>query len=163
MNVLVAYGSKMGGTAGIADTIGRTFEAAGDHVAVRAAQEVRSVDDYDLVIVGGGLYANRWQKAARKFVKRNAKSLRQRPVWMFSSGPLDDSALDGDIPPTSQVRGLMEKVSARGHATFGGRLPEDAQGFPASSMAKEHAGDWRDTHQIEIWAKHVRSSVVSAE
>jgi len=163
MKVLVAYGSKMGGTAGIADTIGQTLTMEGDEVDIRPGQDVRSVDDYDVVIVGGGLYANRWQKNARTFVKRNAEELKRRPVWMFSSGPLDDSAGAGEIPPTSQVQGLMEKVSARGHATFGGRLPVDAKGFPASSMAKQNAGDWRDSAHVEAWAKRVRASLRSAE
>ena len=31
---------------------------------------------------------------------------------------------------------MMEKVGAKGHVTFGGRLPADAKGFPASAMAK---------------------------
>ena len=38
----------------------------------------------------------------------------------------------------------MERVGALGHATFGGRLPADARDFPASAMAKKHAGDWRN-------------------
>jgi hypothetical protein len=46
----------------------------------------------------------------------------------------------------------MERVGALGHATFGGRLAPDAQGFPASAMARRHSGDWRDPAQIREWA-----------
>lgn len=50
--------------------------------------------------------------------------------------PLDGSAAQCDIGPMSQVQKLIERVGARGHATFGGRLSPDATGFPARAMAK---------------------------
>jgi menaquinone-dependent protoporphyrinogen oxidase len=45
----------------------------------------------------------------------------------------------------------MERVGARGHVTFGGRLAPDAKGFPASAMAKKNGGDWRDAEQVRAW------------
>ena len=42
------------------------------------------------MIVGGALYAFRWHKDARRFVKRHADELAGRPTYFFSSGPLDD-------------------------------------------------------------------------
>ncbi|MCZ7525299.1 MAG: flavodoxin domain-containing protein [Acidimicrobiia bacterium] len=152
MRVLVAYGSKRHGTEGIAETVGETLARRGFDVDVRPAPEVRSVDGYDAVLVGGALYANRWHRSARRLVKRHARALRERPVWLFSSGPLDDSASKGEIPPTRQVARLMSRAGARGHVTFGGRLEADAKGFPASSMAGDMAGDWRDEAQIRAWA-----------
>ena len=162
MKVLVTFGSKLGGTAGIAQSIGDVFLLRGDTVDVVPANADRDPVEYDLVIIGGALYANRWQKDARKFVKRNAPELRGRLVWMFSSGPLDESADDGGIGPTGQVAKLMELVGARGHVTFGGRLEEDARGFPASAMAKENAGDWRNPSQITAWARSVREDALAA-
>ncbi|MEZ5143227.1 MAG: hypothetical protein R2726_12020 [Acidimicrobiales bacterium] len=46
--------------------------------------------------------------------------------------------------------------------TFGGRLPADAKGFPASAMAKDHAGDWRDHDQVQAWAGDVARELVPA-
>ena len=76
-------------------------------------------------------------------------------MWLFSSGPLDDSALASDIPPVRHVAKAMEQADAAGHMTFGGRLLPDAEGFPASSMARDDAGDWRDPDQIKGWAKRI--------
>ncbi|MGZ8814001.1 MAG: flavodoxin domain-containing protein [Mycobacterium sp.] len=113
---------------------------------------VSAADVYDLagfeVIVAGALYANRWHRDARRFVKRNAAALRKLPVWLVSSGPLDESAEQSDIPATPQVRKLAAAGGARGHVTFGGRLAQDAMGFPASAMAKTNAGDWRDPEHV---------------
>lgn len=155
MKMLIAYGSKMGGTVGIAEAIGDSLTAMGCDATVAPAKSVRSVAGYDAVIVGSGLYANRWRRTAARLVKRRATELRGVPVWCFSSGPLDSSARDREIPPTKQVTALMQRIGARGHATFGGRLLPDSKGFPASSMAKTRSGDWRDFDQIHAWADSI--------
>jgi menaquinone-dependent protoporphyrinogen oxidase len=152
MKVLITWGTKLGGTEGIARTLGEVLTAEGFDVTLTPAREVRDPRGYEAVLVGGALYANRWHVDARRFVARNVAALRRVPVWFFSSGPLDDSAAKEEIPPPTQVAVLMERVGALGHATFGGRLPADARGFPAAAMAKEHAGDWRDPDHIRAWA-----------
>jgi menaquinone-dependent protoporphyrinogen oxidase len=108
------------------------------------------------------LYSGRWQREARRFVKRHSGALRERPVWLFSSGPLNGSAAE-EIPPVPQVQELLGRIGARGHVTFGGRLPADAKGFPASAMAKTRAGDWRDPSQIRAWAAEVAAELVSLD
>lgn len=152
-HVLVAYGSKRGGTAEIADAIVETLLNEGIDADLADASLVDRIDDYDAVIIGGAIYMNRWQRDARRFVKRHAEALRERPVWMFSSGPLDDSAADQELEPPGSVAALKRQIGARDHVTFGGRLEPDAKGFPASAMAKTHAGDWRAWHQIRAWAR----------
>lgn len=155
MRVLIAYGSKRGGTAGLATMIGNELTEAGFDAIVKPAREVKAINDFDAVIVAGALYAFRWHRDARRFVRRYAAALQERPVWLVSSGPLDDSAAQGDIPPVKQVAAAMSKIHARGHATFGGRLEADAKGFPASAMAKKNAGDWRDPSHVHRWATSV--------
>jgi len=121
---------------------------------------VKQLAGYDAVIVGGALYAFRWHRSARRFVTRHAKELRQRPTYFFSSGPLDDSATQKEIPPVKGVKSLMDQIGARGHVTFGGRLLPDAKGFPARAMAKKYAGDWRDAGPVRTWAASVAAQVV---
>ena len=150
--VLVAYGSKRGGTAEIALRIAETLRQRGLEVDCKPGGEVGDLSAYGAVLVGGGLYAGRWLREARRFVIKHAAELRTRPVWMFSSGPLDASARQHEIPPPSHVRALMARIGARGHATFGGRLKPDAKGFPASAMAKTKSGDWRDWEHVMSWA-----------
>ncbi len=162
MRVLVVYGSKRQGTAGLAEMVADGFRREGVRAVVAPADAVRDLDLYDAVIVGGALYAGRWHKDARRFVKRLDRQLRARPVWFFSSGPLDGSAEDHEIPPTHQVAALMARIGARGHVTFGGRLAPDAHGFPASAMAKDHAGDWRDPTHAATWAREVAATLAPA-
>ncbi len=162
MRVLIAYGSKMGGTGGIAAAIANRLEELGFDADCKPAPSVKTIDPYDAVIVGGGLYAGRWYKDARRFVKKHRKALSSRPAWLFSSGPLDETAIESVIPPTKQVRGYMELIGARGHMTFGGKLDANVKGFPASAMAKEMSGDFRDVAHIRQWADGVGSALRSA-
>jgi menaquinone-dependent protoporphyrinogen oxidase len=126
----------------------------------KAALRERS---FDAAIVGGALYANRWHRDARRFVWNRRAELRKVPVWLFSSGPLDESADRGTLPATRQVRALTELVGAQAHVTFGGRLAFDARGFPASAMARTHAGDWRNSARIRAWATEVARALPTAQ
>lgn len=157
MKALVVYGSKRGGTQGLAEMLGDGLAEQGLAVTVRsAADKTRDLASYDLVVVGGALYANLWHKDARRFVHRNAGFLRDKPVWLFSSGPLGPEPPEAaTIDPTEQVRELMKAVGARGHRTFGGRLSPEAKGFPASAMARWRSGDWRDHEDVRLWAKEI--------
>ncbi len=123
VRVLVAYGSRRGGTAEIAARIAGVLRDRGFEVDCARAASIGAVSRYDAVILGGGLYASRWVREARRFVARHATALRAREVWMFSSGPLDDAARGGDVAATRQVAGLMAKIGARGHRDL--RRPAD--------------------------------------
>jgi menaquinone-dependent protoporphyrinogen oxidase len=162
MRVLVTWGSKLGGTEGIARIIAESLQRAGFDVTAAAASEVRDAAEYDAAIIGGALYANRWHVDARRFVARNLTALRRIPVWLFSSGPLDDSAERQEIPPVGQVSVLMDRTGARGHVTFGGRLAADARGFPAAAMARTSSGDWRNPERIRAWAAELARALPGA-
>lgn len=162
MRVLVTWGSKLGGTEGIGRILREALEAHGFEVVASSADEVRKLDAFDAVIVGGALYANRWPRNVRRFVNGHVEQLRKVPVWFFSSGPLDDSADHEDIPATMQVTVLAERAGAKGHITFGGRLEPNAKGFPASAMAKTKSGDWRNPERIRAWAAKLAAELPHA-
>ncbi|NUT18889.1 MAG: flavodoxin [Hamadaea sp.] len=159
---MIAYGSKRGGTAGLADMIGAELIAHGLRVDVRPAARILSVDGYKGVIVAGALYNSRWHRDARRFVNRFRSALQSIPVWLIASGPLDDSANQGTLPPVSQVAKAAAVVGARGSMTFGGRLARDAKGLVASAMAKTRAGDWRNPAQVKAFAAAVADELAQA-
>jgi menaquinone-dependent protoporphyrinogen oxidase len=162
MRVLVVYGSKRGGTAGLAEMVARTLRTDAVHVDLVPALAVPDLASYDAVIVGGSLYDGRWNADARRFVRRHIAELSRVPTWFFSSGPFDDSPTHRDIPPVHTVSSLMKEVGARGHVTFGGRLTPEADGFMAARLAKHHAGDWRDPVQVGAWAHQVAAELKDA-
>ncbi len=157
--VLVAYGSRRGGTAEIAIWIGAELRKAGLNADVRSAVAVHDLSAYHAVVLGGALYGGRWHRDARRFARRQRRALRDRPVWLFSSGPLDRSAETARIPPVRGVRVAARRLGARGHMTFGGRLAEDARGLVASRMASRLAGDYRDRRQVQEWARGIAAEL----
>ena len=154
MRILVVYGAKMGGTQGLAEMLGTDLADLGHEVDVRPAKEVTDIGPYEAVVVGGALYYFiSWHKDARGLIRRHKAQLRQKPVWLFSCGPLDDSATEKNIPPIRPVRKAMEQIGARGHITFGGRLEEKNGNLPM--------GDWRDPEHVRSWAEQISSDLAA--
>ena len=93
MNVLIAAASRNGATAEIAVAIGQTLRDRGLSVTVAAPDRVGDVGDYDAFVIGSAVYAGQWlQPAGWRTVQRISPVLGARPVWLFSSGPVSDSA-----------------------------------------------------------------------
>lgn len=162
MRALVTYGSQRGGTAGLAGMVATALRDRGLTVDLAPAAEVGPLAAYDLVVVGGALYAGRWHRDARRFVRRHRAELRRRPVWLFSSGPLGDDHQAPDIPPVWGVKALARRIGARGHVTFGGALAADARGPMAHAMAARLAGDWRDPAAVDRWAAEIVDALVAS-
>ncbi|MFD9789321.1 flavodoxin domain-containing protein [Streptomyces sp. NPDC059070] len=151
--VLVAYGTTNGSTKEIAETVSDVLLKGGLTAQVLAASTVTSIAPYDAVVLGGALYAGRWHKDARRFVRHHRALLAGCPVWFFSSGPLDASASEKDLPPVSGVQRAMTRLGVRGHVTFGGCLREGAKGRMATMILRSgKGGDFRDFDAIKEWA-----------
>jgi hypothetical protein len=101
MRVLVTCGSKRGGTEELAQMVADGLREEGHAVSLFRPDEVKHLDHFDAVVVGGAVYVGRWHKSSRQFVRRHAKELRKLPTFFFSSGPLDDSATKKEIPPVT--------------------------------------------------------------
>ncbi|MFM9442464.1 flavodoxin domain-containing protein [Streptomyces acidiscabies] len=156
MTVLVAYGTTNGSTARLAEAVAAALRERGLTAEAHPASSVTSVARYEAVVVGGALYAGRWHRDARRFVRRQRRALAGRPLWLFSSGPLDASASKRDIPPVRGVQRAMTSLDARGHVTFGGCLEEGARGWVAGRIVSAgKGGDFRDFGAVEEWAGRI--------
>lgn len=165
MKVLVAYSSKRGSTAEIAETVAATLRREGLKVCLEEAGEVCDLDRYDAAVLGSAVYMKRWRGDARHFLKKHRKTLRQMPFWVFSSGPVGDPA--NDNPEWAEPPKLAEKVEelgGRGHVVFGGCLPSEPKGFMEKAMVEGTPREYRDRRdwaQIREWAKQVADSLVA--
>lgn len=159
--VLVAYATKYGSTREIAEVIGEVLTAEGLAVEVHPARDVRDLAPYGAVVLGSALYSAHWQRDANRFVRLHAAALRGCPVWVFSSGPLDQSANVADIPMTEHVRPELEPIDPRGHRTFGGRLLPGTPGLDDAVLATHRTGDFRDFRAIRAWAAEIAAALRS--
>ena len=160
-HVLVVYGSRNGGTAEVARWIGETLRGGGLDTDVLPASAVKDLHRYTAVVLGSGVYEGRWLRDAVHFAHRHRRDLLGVPVCLFSSGPLDASAAERDIPAVPGVVKIADLLDAREHVTFGGRLVEGARGFIARMILSQgRGGDFRDRDQIHAWALGIAKEAV---
>jgi menaquinone-dependent protoporphyrinogen oxidase len=152
--VLVAYATKLGATAEIAEAIAGTLREAGHDADARPAREAVDLDGVDAVVLGSALYAAHWQKDARRFVFRHRERLAAMPCWLFSSGPLDAALAAADLPMAPTVASLVRGLPIRRHRTFGGRLAPDAAVDP-HILETHPVGDFRDWAAIRAWGLEI--------
>jgi menaquinone-dependent protoporphyrinogen oxidase len=163
-NVLVAYATKMGATAGIAEAVGAELERDGHQVDVREVGKVGSIEQYDVVVLGSALYMRRWRPEAVRFLRKHSDELRERQVWLFHSGPVGADHEQPQKMPANVER-LAHRIGATAAMTFGGRLePATAKGFLAQRMARSDlAGDSRDWETIRAWAADINAAIHATE
>ncbi|MBN2346733.1 MAG: flavodoxin domain-containing protein [Candidatus Aminicenantes bacterium] len=156
--VLVAYGSKHGMTAEIAERIGKVLRQAGHEVDVRPAGKAGDPSAYRAVVLGSGVYAGFWRREAAKFLKVHEAELAGRPVWLFSSGPTGAGDMEKILSGWKFPKGLQpfaDRIKPRGVVVFRGAFDEaKASFFERWIMKKVKApsGDFRDWPAIESWA-----------
>jgi menaquinone-dependent protoporphyrinogen oxidase len=165
MTVLVAYASKRGSTAEIAETVAATLRRNGVEVSLCPVNEVGDLDLYEAVIVGSAVYMKRWRGDARHFLKKHRKALRKLPFWVFSSGPVGDPANDNpEWIESPKFVAKLEEMGVREHVVFGGTVPREPRGLMEKAMADgtpEEFRDRRDWEQIRAWAEVVATELKS--
>jgi menaquinone-dependent protoporphyrinogen oxidase len=165
MTVLVAYSSKRGSTAEIAETVAATLRREGLGVCLERAEEVASLERYDAVVLGSAVYMKRWRGDARHFLKKHRKALKQLPLWAFSSGPVGDPSKDNPewIEPP-RIAEKVEELGGREHVVFGGCLPAEPTGFMEKAMVEgtpKELRDRRDWAEIRRWSRGIANSLVA--
>jgi menaquinone-dependent protoporphyrinogen oxidase len=156
--VLVAYASKYGATKEIAEKIGLVLKETGLVVDVLPAERVADLTPYGAVVLGSAVYIGGWRKAAARFLRTHEKTLAEKMVWLFSSGPT------GKGDPVELVQGwrfpkalqhIADRVKPVDTALFqGAAFPEKLSPIGRWMMKKVKAplGDFRDWNAITIWA-----------
>lgn len=169
MKVLVTAASRHGSTAELATEIGKTVRQSTTggpvEVQVRPVEQLDTLDGYDAVILGSAVYMGRWLGAAADFAARESEALRQRPVWLFSSGPVGDPlAPDGDH--VVDIASILAATNAREHRVFAGRIDPHLLGFAERAVIRAlrvRPGDYRDWAAVRAWASSIAADLSQAE
>ncbi len=162
MRVLIAAASKHEATTEIAQAIGRALAQAGIESEVSSPALVESLDSYDAVVLGSAVYMGRWQPSAMSFAESHVEALRQRPVWLFSSGPIGSPDPKPEGNP-AEVAELSRQIRAREHHIFTGRLDRGRLGFGERTIVGAvHAefGDFRNWDEIAGWGDKIARQLV---
>jgi menaquinone-dependent protoporphyrinogen oxidase len=165
IRVLVAYATKYGATAEIAERIGQVLRQAGLHADVLPADRVGDLAPYQAVVLGSAVYIGRWRKQAATFLKANEKALAERPVWLFSSGPTgegDPIALGQGWRFPTALQPIADRIRPRDIALFHGATNAQKMNPIERWMLKNvkaPAGDFRDWEAITAWAAAIAAAL----
>jgi menaquinone-dependent protoporphyrinogen oxidase len=160
MKILVTVASRHGATKEIGAAIATVLSAAGHDVDQLDPALVTDVSTYDSVVFGSAVYTAHWLPDARDLVSRLADELAARPVWMFSSGLATQPATSANSP--HELLAMRERVGARGHRSFAGRLDRSNLAFAERAIiagARAREGDHRDFAAVAEWAGQIASEL----
>jgi menaquinone-dependent protoporphyrinogen oxidase len=152
MRVLVTTASKHGATLGIADAIAEELTKQGLNAVSQPVEDVSEVGQYDAVVLGSAIYFGHWLKAAIEFADVNFLALSQRPLWLFSSGPVEEAS--SAAPPVTEASPL-QSLTPLGHRVFLGALDKSQLGLVERSVVRAvhgEYGDFREWDDVRSWA-----------
>jgi menaquinone-dependent protoporphyrinogen oxidase len=178
--IQVVYASRHGATAGIAERIAEVLRTEDAEVVLVDAAERPDPGTFDAHVIGSGVYLGSWLKEATAYLERHQSTLAERPVWLFSSGPLPGSTKETDAadpltaalgPETGPGSGGHRKIAElsaaihpRDHRVFLGAydpndppksLPERFLRLTPAGKKILPAGDFREWEAIESWAREI--------
>jgi menaquinone-dependent protoporphyrinogen oxidase len=161
--ILIAYASRFGATAGVAEAIGKTLAERGAQVDVLPMKDVTDLAPYQAVVAGSAINGGQWLPEAMQFIQAQRSELSQKPfaaflVCMTLTMKNADQYRSHVATWLEPVRLLVRPVS---EGLFAGAL--DIKKIPsfgdrlkfrlsvASGVWKE--GDHRDWKAIRDWAQ----------
>jgi menaquinone-dependent protoporphyrinogen oxidase len=168
-HILVAYATKYGSTAEIADKIGAVLRDEGLSAEVFPVTEVKDLSHYTAVVLGSGVYIGKWRKEAASFLKTHEKALSHRTVWLFSSGPTGEGnaeeIMDGWTFP-QDLQPVADRIDPTDTVVFHGEINSDKMNFIEKKMikaVKAPHGDFRDWDAISTWGREIANTVKSSQ
>jgi menaquinone-dependent protoporphyrinogen oxidase len=164
MKILVTAATRHGSTKEIATLIAGLLDDAGLEADVLEPDDVRSLDGYDGVVIGSGVYMGRWLEPARQLIDRCRGEFVGRRVWLFSCGPLGDPAKPDGEP--ADVEALQGATGAIDHRVFPGRLVRSELGLGERVVVagvRAPYGDYRPWDDITTWARGIANRLRTAD
>ena len=161
--VLVTYASKCGSTGEVARTIGEVLCQSGAVVDTRYVASVKSLDDYNAVIIGSAIHSDTFMREATDFVIANQHVLSTLPVAYFFTclTLVDDSEGARRKAGTflDPLNAQAPQVKTVGVGGFAGVLDYGKLSFMYRTVMKRkmkqrgiEEGDYRDWKAIRSWA-----------
>jgi len=146
-SIVVAYDTKNGSTAEVAEAIASRLRERGCAAEARRAREVRAIGSDTALVVGAPIYSGHWLGGAHRLLKRvgMVEPARRPPLAIFALGPRRDEGPENWEKPRAQFEHALGKhpsLEPISTALFGGADPPK----------KAPRRDIRDWERIRTWA-----------
>ena len=163
--ILVAYASKCGSTAEVAEAIGQVLNAKGVAVDVRQVNTVTDLSSYQAVIIGSAIRMGGWLSAAKKFVKTHQQTLSKIPTAYFAVClSLKDDTEENRQKAAKYLDAVRAIVEPKAVGLFAGKMDYRKLSFLdrliSEKMVKAPEGDFRNWDAIRSWAANLEATLV---
>jgi menaquinone-dependent protoporphyrinogen oxidase len=157
--ILVAYASRSGSTAEIAQAVAKELGGAGYIVDVAELSGVSSLAGYNGIVIGAPLYMGNLVKDVRTFVGRHTQALATLPVASFAVGLTPVSEQVGNVDHAMDcLHTALSPLKPVGTILFAGKLDMAKLGFIQRKMMEignVPSGDFRNWDLIAAWAREL--------
>ena len=165
---LIAYASRAGSTAEVAETIGDVLRQSGLDVDVRSVKGITDIAGYRALVLGSAIWAGKPLPEMLRFVTQQRDAMAQIPVAYFilcdtlrEDTPANRRTAMGYLEP---LRRLKQPV---GEGLFAGRRDFSAV-HPVVSWMLKHVfrlveGDFRDWELIRVWVATIAAQLTGSE
>lgn len=163
-SVLLAYATRFGSTQEVAESVAASLREDGLKVDLRLMREVESLDQYAGVVLGAAIYNAKWHADAHQFLARHQAALMQRPMAIFTLGPMSSSAsakrnsrrqLDKELAKYAWLKPVALEV-------FPGKYDPTKPGMRFFERLLP-ARDYRDWNAIRAWASALPAQLERTE
>lgn len=171
--VLIAYCTRSGSTAEVAEAIGQTVRDAGLVVEVKPIAEVDSIAPGTQVVLGTAIYVGHFPKEFHQFLIRFEPELAKVRPWVFVLGPTEKDRKQFAAAEEQARKELNKHVSLRpaDMRVLGGKFDPAhlklafpmslIMKVPGNPMRKLPATDIRDWEWIHRWAGAIAETIAA--
>lgn len=160
--ILIAYASRAGSTAEVAEKIGQVLKDSGAVVDVKSVRDISDIGHYDGIIIGNAVRMFKLLPEVIKFSKRFCRSFKDLPIAYFvvcltmkENNEKNRKLAESYLKPLCEVK---EPVSI---GLFAGKIDYSKLPFLLSKILRSGKGgemvegDFRNWDLIINWTKKV--------
>jgi menaquinone-dependent protoporphyrinogen oxidase len=170
--ILIAYSTRAGSTAEVANVIAEVLRDAQLTVEVARMRDLKTLSRYSAVILGAPLYMGQMPGELHRFVNRFPVQLGAHPQWFFVLGPIrgkpEEFSKAGEqtekqLKRYAWIQPLETKILGGrfdvDHMPFPFSLARRLPAFPAKDVPPADIRDWKD---IRAWASLIARQIQPA-
>jgi menaquinone-dependent protoporphyrinogen oxidase len=162
--ILVAYATRCGSTAEIAEALGKDLQLRGYKPEIAPVGKISDVSAYQAVLLGSAVREGDWLSEAQGFVRHHQREIQNLPnafftVHMMNVGD-DEKSRKGRLAYLNPIRKLVQPDT---EAFFAGRMDLNRLSFGERLLCKalgSKTEDLRNWPVIHAWGSNVFKSEV---